>query len=750
MELPRWNRIKATHHRGMLVEGVVRHVSEHGATVQLHHKSRPTGFIHGSEIRAAVRNNHLSQEDGLAPGAIVKAAVHDYDRKRFLLLLTLKPLYRTEVDARFAALSLGDVVTGNVAGHRRTAVFVSLDNGGDAYLSVEELDLPSSFADRDIEDILHIGDRIKAKIVRKNEEKQKIGISVRELRAEVAANATQEDSDNQEELGNQAPDPSAGAEAHPIPQSDCPRHLLVMENDSSTRALFAETLREAGHTVEEAPTLSEAMDKIRTDDFDCVLADIRMDMEKRSTDVILDACSESSGLKALFVSGKYLAADVGMILEGRATVLDAIYKPVDWEKLFQLLDDFEPPEEFEIESYSAAQEGAEMERRFSPADDEDTVISALFKKVCDHFSGAGVAVLRRKKLSHDFSPIREKAMDESGLSRLFREAKYDWFYSPLGDLVVEGKSISYAGLSKQRPGRFKPFLETGACDFHSILGAPVLIQDIPTHGIIVVATGGQKFEDEDHDFLASMADLLSMRLESARALDLVAHQHTRVSASDLLIHDIGGQVQDLEDSVRAKRALRSGDIEGAKEFLDRGIEAYRALQDTTKFFRDIARHAAADRKTVGEILGGMEPFFQRRCERSGIVILFPENGNPALVHRYPEATLRQLLNNLLLNAYIHVKQFRRNGERWIAVEVSIEESDTERPLKIRVRDTACGVHEDEKARIFEPYFTTREDGMGLGLHICQRLARALRATVEVEETYLYCGSTFVVSLPTGT
>jgi signal transduction histidine kinase len=65
-----------------------------------------------------------------------------------------------------------------------------------------------------------------------------------------------------------------------------------------------------------------------------------------------------------------------------------------------------------------------------------------------------------------------------------------------------------------------------------------------------------------------------------------------------------------------------------------------------------------------------------------------------------------------------------------------------------VRDTGPGIAEEHLQRLFEPFFSTKQDGMGMGLAICRTTAESHggRLTVESE---LGRGAIFRVTLPAG-
>lgn len=65
---------------------------------------------------------------------------------------------------------------------------------------------------------------------------------------------------------------------------------------------------------------------------------------------------------------------------------------------------------------------------------------------------------------------------------------------------------------------------------------------------------------------------------------------------------------------------------------------------------------------------------------------------------------------------------------------------------IQVRDQGCGIPEDVKKRLFEPFFTTRKEGTGLGLAIVRNIVELTGGEVHVDST-VGIGSCFSVFLP---
>ncbi|HEX7957365.1 MAG TPA: ATP-binding protein, partial [Pyrinomonadaceae bacterium] len=103
--------------------------------------------------------------------------------------------------------------------------------------------------------------------------------------------------------------------------------------------------------------------------------------------------------------------------------------------------------------------------------------------------------------------------------------------------------------------------------------------------------------------------------------------------------------------------------------------------------------------------------------------------------------LRQVFLNLLLNA----QQSMEQGGR-ITVRTSVYEQALQPTVSVQISDTGRGIAEADLARIFEPFFSTRAKGTGLGLWVTQDIVRHHGGRIEAtsEEGR---GTTFNVILP---
>ena len=65
---------------------------------------------------------------------------------------------------------------------------------------------------------------------------------------------------------------------------------------------------------------------------------------------------------------------------------------------------------------------------------------------------------------------------------------------------------------------------------------------------------------------------------------------------------------------------------------------------------------------------------------------------------------------------------------------------------VRVRDNGCGIAPEKLDRIFNPFFTTKEKGTGLGMAIAKKIVEAHQGTIEVASEAGQ-GTEFRITLP---
>jgi signal transduction histidine kinase len=120
-----------------------------------------------------------------------------------------------------------------------------------------------------------------------------------------------------------------------------------------------------------------------------------------------------------------------------------------------------------------------------------------------------------------------------------------------------------------------------------------------------------------------------------------------------------------------------------------------------------------------------------------VKVSVPVEGEPLKAIANP-LLLRRVLVNLILNA---VQAMPKGGK------LTISTGDVQGGAAISVQDTGTGIPAESLDRIFNPFFTTKARGQGLGLTVCKRLVEAQGGEIAVKSE-VGKGSTFTVKLRT--
>src|SRR5713101_2392555 len=103
--------------------------------------------------------------------------------------------------------------------------------------------------------------------------------------------------------------------------------------------------------------------------------------------------------------------------------------------------------------------------------------------------------------------------------------------------------------------------------------------------------------------------------------------------------------------------------------------------------------------------------------------------------------LQQVLLNLMLNGCEAMADYD-SSERQLLITSKSENG----AVRVSVTDRGTGIQEKKMEQVFERFFTTKKEGMGLGLSICRTIINAHRGEIWATNN-AHCGATFHFSLP---
>lgn len=163
-------------------------------------------------------------------------------------------------------------------------------------------------------------------------------------------------------------------------------------------------------------------------------------------------------------------------------------------------------------------------------------------------------------------------------------------------------------------------------------------------------------------------------------------------------------------------------------------------------FRQLFKRQDVRKSTlvVDELMDSLEGILRSRAAISGVVLHF-ETATSLPWLTADRILIQQVLLNLILNAFDSVLTVTE-GPRAIEVSAFTGESGF---VNFAVRDTGIGIQPDFMPRLFDSFFSTKPNGLGMGLAIAQSIVEAHGGRIWARQN-ADRGAIFELSLPTST
>jgi len=260
---------------------------------------------------------------------------------------------------------------------------------------------------------------------------------------------------------------------------------------------------------------------------------------------------------------------------------------------------------------------------------------------------------------------------------------------------------------------------------------------------------GRMFTTEDLDVFSTLSNQAALAIENARFFDELKANEAFMIQSEKMA-SLGQLASGMAHEIHNPLAIISGEAQlhlerakGKDEETDKLLrsiieECFRAADITRRILRfakpGTVEAAAVDlRAVVEESLQLVS--YQVRLEGIERHIDIPPDlpkvkGN--------QNQLQEVVLNLILNAC------QAMVERGGKIAVSARQVDGE--VELIVSDTGPGIPRAKLSRIFDPFYTTKASGTGLGLFVSHRIIRAHNGTIAAQSTEGR-GTTFTIHLP---
>ncbi|HTS36803.1 MAG TPA: ATP-binding protein [Candidatus Solibacter sp.] len=226
------------------------------------------------------------------------------------------------------------------------------------------------------------------------------------------------------------------------------------------------------------------------------------------------------------------------------------------------------------------------------------------------------------------------------------------------------------------------------------------------------------------------------RLEEAR--EKLGRERALAEMSAVLAHEVRNPLGSLElfTGLLEESDLKNEDRRWL-EHVRGGLRSLRATVDNVLHFHSPPEPERSP-FDLGQLLEWARDFFAPLARQSGIALSL-QNRLEGVLFPADRHRLEQVLMNLVLNA---VRAMPGGG--WI--ELGGKKNLGGESVSLSVADTGPGISPEHLARIFEPGFTTRSGGPGLGLAVCRTIAAQHGGTISASSR-TGRGACFTLTLP---
>ncbi len=205
---------------------------------------------------------------------------------------------------------------------------------------------------------------------------------------------------------------------------------------------------------------------------------------------------------------------------------------------------------------------------------------------------------------------------------------------------------------------------------------------------------------------------------------------------------------EIRNPITAAKSLvqQMGEDPNGPDQVEYARVAVAELERVEKSISHLLRFAREEETQIGtvvmqDVLESALETFRDRAARGGIEIIRKYDAEGRLEGDAEQ--LRRVVINLVGNA---IDALEDAGIEEPQVRVSMGENLAGTEVWVRVADNGLGMAENVRDQIFDPFFTSRKDGTGLGLALCRKIVDNHGGSIEVE-TASGEGSEFVIVFP---
>jgi len=236
-------------------------------------------------------------------------------------------------------------------------------------------------------------------------------------------------------------------------------------------------------------------------------------------------------------------------------------------------------------------------------------------------------------------------------------------------------------------------------------------------------------------------EIILKRADEQKRLEEQLHMAERLAALGQMVAGVSHEIKNPLGIIQSTAELLTGmsQTDDTQKRLSLVIkEESIRLNNTVSEFLDFARPHELNIQEcrLDEIIRKNISFLASELEKNGIKVRDNLEGRRLLIQADPERLYRVFLN-LIINSMQAIKD---------AGEINISVYEVEGGYRIIIEDTGMGIDKENMTKIFNPFFTTKEKGSGLGLSIVRNIIEGHDGTITIENAEV-SGTRVTIELP---
>lgn len=224
-----------------------------------------------------------------------------------------------------------------------------------------------------------------------------------------------------------------------------------------------------------------------------------------------------------------------------------------------------------------------------------------------------------------------------------------------------------------------------------------------------------------------------------KELEAENERNRRLTAMGSLLMKIAHEIRNPLGSIELFANMISNDLKNAVhgDYAKRISNAVSMLRNTLENMLSYTKgiNPKKEKSSINTLINEIIQEFSELFQRSSIRINFESEGEYSLP--IDISLIRQALINIFVNAY---QAMPEGGE------LIIKTSQKDNFINISIKDSGQGIDENILDRIFEPFFSTKDRGSGLGLSITNSIIKSHDGKIEVK-SQTGKGTEFAIFLP---